>query len=245
MGKFAWRNALAVTALLAGFPAGAEQPVTITRSDLLSPSAGPSPGKKIAGYACKEILFMSAMSAATGFVGDVVAEGRGEAVKFVVRVIGEKVAAGACDALVEKSPTPELDPRNSMAGNLDMARITISPDQAIAAPKPLALPPCSPGQFYNMNALLCVDLEVSPNCPPGQVYLSGQCTDIASLAGPRCAAYEEFDTLANKCVMPKCARPLFFNPLENKCVLEMTFGGAGCRADQLPSNGTCVSMPLR
>ena len=222
MATFAWRNALAVAGVLACFPAGAQELPKITRSDLLLPSVSPSSGKKIIGYACKEVLFMSALSVATDFVGDVVAEGRGEAVKFIVHEIGEGVAAGACNALVEKTPTHELDPRTKFNGNLDRPPNVVSSDQPAAAAKPLAQQLCSPGQFYNMNARKCVALEGSPNCPPTEIYFSGKCTDIASLAGPQCAAYQRYDIFTKQCVMPistpDCPSLQFYSAIEKKCV---------------------------
>jgi hypothetical protein len=245
MGKSALCNTLAVAALLAWLPARAQELKTLSKSDLLSSSAGPSQGGKIAGYLCDGRLFMSPVAVAADFVGDVVAEGRGAATKLIVNLIGKKAETLLCDTLVVKSQTPEPDNRKSIDVTATMPRPVISPNQPIAAAKPLAQQLCSPGQLYDLKAQLCVDLEVTPNCPPGQFYISGQCTDVASLARPRCAAYEEYDIVANKCFKPRCPQPLIFNPLEDKCVSKISFGGVSCRADQLESYGTCKPMPLR
>jgi hypothetical protein len=251
MARFALRNALAVVALLVCFPAGGQQLPALTRSDLLLPSVSPSSGRKIIGYACKEVLFMSAMSAATDIVGEVVTEGRGEAVKFIVHEIGEGVAAGACDALVEKTPTPELDPRKKFDGSLDRPPNVIASDPPTVAAKPLAQPLCSAGQFYNMNTRKCVDLEGTPNCPPTEVYFSGKCTDIASLAGPQCAPYQRYDIFTKQCVMristPDCPSAQFYSALEKQCV-SLTASDSdrvSCRPEEHKVLDRCIPSPWR
>jgi len=66
--KFAWRNVLAVAGVLF-------HPRRRTPEDYPKQSASsqrrPVIGQKIIGYACKEVLFMSAMSVAKDFIGDV------------------------------------------------------------------------------------------------------------------------------------------------------------------------------
>ena len=245
MGKSALCNALAIAALLTSLPASAQELKTLSKSDLLSSSTGPAPGGRIAGYLCDGRLLMSPMAVAADFVGELATEGRGAGAKLIVNLIGKKAETLVCETLVVKSPTPEPDNRKSIDVTATMPRPVISPNQPIAAAKPLAQLLCSPGQLYDVKALVCVDLEVTPNCPSGQLYVSGQCTDVASLARPRCAAYEEYDIVANKCFIPRCPQPLIFNPLEDKCVSKISFGGVSCRADQLESYGTCKPMPLR
>lgn len=245
MGKSALRNALAVAALLTWLPASAQELKTLSKSDLLSPSAGPSQGDKIAGILCDGRLLMSPMAVAVDFVGDLVAEGRGTATTLIVKLAGKKAETLLCDKLVVKSPTPEPDIRKSIDVTAIMPRPAISPNQPVAAAKPLAQQLCSPGQLYDVKAQLCADLEAIPNCPSGQLYVSGQCTDVAALAQPRCAPYEEYDIFTNKCFIPRCHQPLIYNPFEDKCVAKISFGGVSCRADQLESYGTCKPMPLR
>jgi hypothetical protein len=244
MGKSALYNGLAIAALLTWVPASAQEPKMFSKSDLLSQNVGPSQGNKIAGVLCDGRLLMSPMAVAADFVGDLVAEGRGAAATLIVKLIGKKAETVVCEKLVVKSPTPEPDWKSKDV-TATMPRPVISPDQPIAAAKPLSQQLCSPGQLYDVKAQLCVDLEVIPNCPSGQLYLSGQCTDVASLARPRCAAYEEYDIFANKCFVPRCHQPLIYNPLEDKCVSKISFGGVSCRADQLESYGACKPMPLR
>jgi hypothetical protein len=217
MGKFAPSSALAIAAVLICFPAGAEEIKRLSTDELLKPSPdnAAAQGIKIIGYACKDVLFLSPMSAAANLVGDVVTEGRGEFSKFVVGVIADKAAAALCDAIVVKPPKPELD----MGKSLDPGSPSIY--QRITGAKAPERLPCLPDQFYNPIGHVCVGLQVTPVCSPGQHDDSRKCADVSSLPGPRCANYERYDIIADKCVMnvpPNCPGSEFFNAMESRCV---------------------------
>ncbi len=154
------------------------------------------------------------MSEAADLVGEVVTEGRGEFSKFVVGVIADKASNALCDAIVVKPPKPELDTGKS----LDLRSPSIY--QQITGAKAPEKMPCSPDQFYNPISLVCVGLQVTPVCRPGQHGDSQKCADISSVLGPRCAAYERYDIITDKCVTlpPDCPGSEFFNAMENKCV---------------------------
>jgi hypothetical protein len=187
------------------------------------------------------------MDAAGGLFEDVVTEGRGEAAKFIVHVITGAAVTRLCDALVVKPATPEPDIRNSI--KLDKPPVVIPPAEPPARLKALQ-DLCPPGQFYNLNTRLCVGLQVTPNCPPGQTYESGQCVlDIAAPTKPRCAEWENYNIITDTCEMPNrstqaCTWPQFYSALEQKCVSQIAAHATGvsCRADQLEFYGTCVPI---
>jgi hypothetical protein len=201
MGKFALGKA--VGALLMCFPASAEEPRKLpSNAELLKPSPDNTTSQafKIVGYACKEVLFVSPMSAAADLVGEVVTDGRGKIAKFIVKVISDKAATGLCDALVIEPPKPELDHRKSF--DFSSTRPTIY--EQITGTKAPMQEQCSADQFYSPIGHVCVTLQVTPICQPDQSSDTRQCTDISSLIST-----------------PNCPDPQFYSALEQKCVLPL------------------------
>jgi hypothetical protein len=240
MRKFALVNALAAAALLSCFPASAEQPKEQLRAlsipELLSPSAGPLPGRRIVGFACTDFVVMSPMGAAADLLEDVVTEGRGKAVKFIVHLATEQAKTWICDPLVAKPATPQPDIRKS-----------IKLDEPLASLKALQKL-CPADQFYNLNSHACVGLQVSENCQPGLTYVAGKCVLDTSVVKPKCHEWEKYNIMTDACEMRNgsieaCTWPQFFSPLEQKCVSQISAHttGVSCGPNQLEFYGSCVA----
>jgi hypothetical protein len=239
-------NALVAAALVSCFPASAEEPKTLSIPELLSPSAGPLPGKRIVGFVCTDFVVMSPMGAAAGLLEDAVTEGRGKAVKFIVHLVTDQAATRICDALVVKPATPEPDIRKSI--NVDKPPVVLPP-----AEPPVRLKAvqelCPPDQFYNLNSHVCVGLQVSQNCPPGLSYAAGQCVLDTSVVKPKCHEWEKYNIMTDACEspnssVPACTWPQFFSPLERKCVSQISARSAAvsCGSGQIEFYGTCVPV---
>jgi hypothetical protein len=245
MAKFAWVNAIAAVALLSGFAASAEEPKALSIAELLSPSTGPLPGKRIAGFACTDFVVISPMGAAGDLLEAAVTEGRGEAVEFIVHLIIDRVAVPyLCDPLVAKPTTYQLDIRKSI--KVDQPPVVLSPAEPSAGLKAVQ-ELCPTDQFYNLNSHACVGLQVSRNCAPGLTYDAGQCVLDTSVVKPRCHEWEKYSIVTDACEIPNgsiqaCTRPQFFSPLEQKCVSQISAHRAGvsCGSGQIEFYGTCV-----
>jgi hypothetical protein len=241
MAKFAIVNALAAAALLTAFSASAEE------LKALSTSAGPLPGKRIVGFACTDFVFISPMGAAGDLLEAAVTEGRGEAAKFIVHLIIDRVAVPRlCDALVAKPATHQPDIGKSI--KLDQPPVMPPPAEPPAGLKALQ-ELCPADQFYNLNSHLCVGLQVSRDCQPGLTYSAGQCVLDTSVLKPKCHEWETYNIITNACEMPNssikaCTWPQFFSPLEQKCVSQISAHPAGvsCGSGQIEFYGTCVPM---
>jgi hypothetical protein len=248
MARLGLGNVLAVAALLAWFPASAEEPKSsFTVQELLAPSTSVArlQARKIIALACKKALYTSPVAAAADVIAEAATEGRGKIVKFFVQVITDHGSEGLCDALVEKPATPQLDMRKPNNFNLNRPPAPLSTAELLAKLKAFQ-ELCPADQFYNLNTHVCVSLEVTPNCPPGQYFDSRQCADIPSPAAARCAASEQYDIATNNCIMPSsttdCLPPQFYSAIERKCVSQISshVAGVSCPDGQLQYFGGCV-----
>jgi hypothetical protein len=129
----------------------------------------------------KSALFISPMAEAADLVGEVVTEGSGKFVKFIVKLIAKGAETSICDPLVVEPAKPQLDIRKPP--DFTSTRPTIY--EQITGSKAPQQARCSPEQFYSLNGQVCVSLQVSPICTPGQSSASGQCIDMPSLAAPK------------------------------------------------------------
>jgi hypothetical protein len=178
MGRFALGNAVAVAALLMGFPAGADDLIS-HHPELLTSSPdnrwwqATKIAKSAAEYACMEVLHKSAVGEAASTVGKAMTKGRGEFVEFLVDGMADIAGAKFCDAMGMKSPTPGLNPVKLPDFNFDAH---------IAGPKTLAQAWCS---LNESNGRACAGLPPTPFCTPGQSSVFGPCGDMPSLAWPK------------------------------------------------------------
>jgi hypothetical protein len=175
VGRFALGNAVAVAALLMGFPASAEEVKLSRYPELLTPSPDNKTlqAAKMAEYACMEVLNKSAMGEATGLVAKVMTAGRGETAKFLVDGVAEIAAKKLCDAMVKEPAKPGLN--SGTPPDFSVYRQT-------TGSKTLAQAWCS---LNESNSRVCAGLAATPPCAPGQSSTSGQCIDMPSMAAPK------------------------------------------------------------